>query len=150
MVDSRMGSICYKSGIYHLSKIHNMLKYLLENTSTSHTLDASSKVITWPSVDLQDYDYDFMNEQTFQKQKMKMTWYLFLDDDMEEYSIKSKKAQVINDHIRGKMLSTHATTYQDFDNLRFYVLIIDKVSNGRISSKIFPGNFYGRFDKSHQ
>ena len=66
-----------------------------------------------------------------------------LDDDMEEYSIKSKKAQVINDHIRGKMLSTHATTYQDFDNLRFYVLIIDKVSNGRISVKYFREIFMG-------
>ena len=106
-------------------------------------MDASSKVITWPSVDLQDYDYDFMNEQTFSETEDENDLVSFLDDDMEEYSIKSKKAQVINDHIRGKMLSTHATTYQDFDNLRFYVLIIDKVSNGRISVKYFREIFMG-------
>jgi len=137
------GSSVTKVGYITSQKIHNMLKYLLENTSTSHTLDASSKVITWPSVDLQDYDYDFMNEQTFSETEDENDLVSFLDDDMEEYSIKSKKAQVINDHIRGKMLSTHATTYQDFDNLRFYVLIIDKVSNGRISVKYFREIFMG-------
>ena len=137
------GSSVTKVGYVTSQKIHNMLKYLLENKNTSHILDSNSKVITWPSVDLQGYDYDFMDEQTFSETEDENDLVSFLDGDMEEYSIKSKKAQIVNDHIRGKMLSTHTATYQDFDSLRFYVLIIDKVSNGRISVKYFREIFMG-------
>ena len=136
------GSSVTKVGYVTSQKIHNMLKYLLENKSTSHMLDASSRVVTWPSVDLQDYDYDFMGEQTFSQAQVEDDSLSFWDDT-EEYTITSNKAQIVNDHIRGEMLSTHSALYQDFDSLRFYVLIIDKVSNGRISVKYFREIFMG-------
>lgn len=40
------GSSVTKVGYVTSQKIHNMLKYLLENKSTSHMLDASSRVVT--------------------------------------------------------------------------------------------------------
>lgn len=135
------GSSVTKVGYVTSQKIHNMLKYLLENKNTSHMLAASSRVITWPIVDLQDYDYDFMGEQIFSKSEDDSL--SFWDVSEDDYTINSKQAQIVNGHIRGGMLGKDSGLYQDFDNLRFYVLIIDKVSNGRISIKYFREVYMG-------
>lgn len=137
------GSSVTKVGYVTSQKIHNMLKYLLENNNTRHMLDTSSRVVTWPSVDLQDYNFNFMGEQTFSKPEDVDDELLFWGDTEEDYTINSKTAKVINDHIHGKMINSNSTLYQDFDSLRFYVLIIDKVSNGRISIKYFREIFMG-------
>lgn len=97
-------SIGYESS----QKIHNMLKYLMDNPHTNRFIGENSYLINW-------FSDDMGNEKGL--------------DILDEYDINTP-SKVASDFVMGdgNYLS---------ENNQYYVLILDKISNGRISIKYF-------------
>lgn len=103
-------------------KIHLMIKYLLENEHSSTWLGGSQYLINWFSDDLiNDSQLDIVNP-------------LFEDDDDDGPSIPTsltiEDSQLISSSfIKGRKLFA--------DDAAYYVAILNKTSNGRISLKYY-------------
>ena len=110
-------------------QIHLMLKYLLENSPTSHPLDPSASIVLWPSQGIDEFDFDLLGEHSTED----------YEDDISQndYVIHSDEADVINNYIKGKLSQQDSEVIDNVSDAYFYVAIVDKVSNGRISIKYF-------------
>ncbi len=102
-------------------KIHLMLKYLLENNNSRKWLKESQYMINWFSDDISNesqLDYVYPSNSFLDE----------LDDDAKNVVTEENKL-VGQSFIKGR---------QEFsDDASYYVAIIDKASNGRISLKYF-------------
>lgn len=112
-------SISYESS----QKVHNMLKYLLDNKSHRNFIGENTYVINWLSNDIEKGGFDVVND---------------FDDEDDFDEIEDVTMEKI-----GGRLSSHLGNYfsgqdNEFDDSGdFYVLIIEKINNGRISVKYF-------------
>ena len=119
-----------KIGYITSQKIHNMLKYLLENKNTSQYLDQSASIVTWPSVGIEQFEWSITDEASFD-------WSGEEESLENDFTINSKETQVINDYIKGRIDSQESTIIAGIETVQFYTLVVDKVSNGRVSIKYF-------------
>ncbi|EOT40726.1 type I-C CRISPR-associated protein Cas8c/Csd1 [Enterococcus columbae] len=107
-------------------KIHLMLKFLLENKNTNVRLREQQYLVNWFSDDLaNDSEIDFINPSTFNLSGIPT----FL-----QVSNNVKLATEDNKLIGKSFLKGEQ---QFSDGSKYYVAIIDKASNGRISLKYF-------------
>jgi CRISPR-associated protein Csd1 len=108
-------------------KIHLMTKYLIENSQNQKKIGISSYLINWFSDDIENIEavnltsaispYDDMDEED-------------MDDDLAQRTLGGGVSSAINDYITGNK--------RDVDpEGKFYLMILDKISNGRISVKYF-------------
>ena len=121
-------------GYVSSQKIHNMLKYLLENSQTAQNLDATASIVVWPSEGVDEFDLNIVGQETFD-------WFGEEAAIRKDYTISSKESQVITDYIKGKLSNQESDLVADFEESYLFVLIVDKVSNGRISIKYFRALF---------
>lgn len=122
-------------------KIHLMIKYLLENDQNRKQIGKSCILINWFSDDIGNSElinltspispYDDTDEE----------------DEEDEYRPKTLGGSVssaINDYITGKERNVNSEG-------KFYIMILDKISNGRISVKYFrelpKSDLYERVEK---
>ena len=120
----------FKNGkdVYSLSyevsqKVHNMLKYLLENKNYNRFIGENAYVVNWLSNDLSkggiELVSDLEDEDDF--------------EDVEEVTMSKlggKISQKLGEYFLGE--DGKFTSKSDF-----YILIIEKISNGRVSVKYF-------------
>lgn len=107
-------------------KTHLMLKYLLENSNNSRWLGETSYLVNWFSDDIPN------------NEGLKLTEAISVDGDddldLEYYneivSLGGGTSKELSDYLSGggRKVSTVS---------KFYIMIIDKISNGRISIKYF-------------
>ena len=109
-------------------KIHLMVKYLLENSQNRKKLGESSYLINWFSDDIENIEtvnltstispYDDLDEDD-------------MEEDISPRTLGGGVSSTINDYITGKK--------RDVMNPegKFYLIILDKIANGRISVKYF-------------
>lgn len=115
------GADIIQIGYQSSEKIHLMLKYLLENGNSRKWLSGQQYMINW-------FSSDIANEQ----EKDIFAFSTFLFDEPEE----SQKQVVTTDNKEiGDSFVTGSKKLADNDG--YYVAIIDKASNGRISLKFF-------------
>lgn len=121
-------------------KIHNMIKYLSENSNTSIRLKNDSLFITWSGQNIDKAHIDITEKQVFSEAMNN-------DDDEEintryikkskktnnDYTIREKEAEIIADSLNGYL---EQNTY-DFQNAQYFIAELSKVSNGRVSIKYF-------------
>ncbi len=103
-------------------KIHLMLKYLLENNQNKRQIGESCIIVSW-------FSDDIGNEEA-----VDLTDTISPYDDPEENdppkTLGGGVAVAVNDYITGKRRG-------EDPEKRFYIMILDKISNGRISVKYF-------------
>lgn len=104
-------------------KIHLMLKYLRENSNTCRQLSGNQFIVNWLSNDLLSEDkLDLSIENPFNS--------FFYEEKIKKQPIVSKR--------NFNLSQAFVTGQLKFDpNQDYYVAIIDKASNGRISLKYF-------------
>lgn len=123
------GRLKHGSKIYSISyeasqKVHNMLKYLLENVNHKKSIGGDAYVVNWLSKDLDkggielistldDYDGDF--------------------EEVEEVTMDTLGGGVSQN--LGRYFLGEDEGYSGKSD--FYILIIEKISNGRVSIKYF-------------
>ena len=107
-------------------KIHLMLKYLLENNQNKRQIGESCIIVSW-------FSDDIGNEEAVD---LTDTISPYDDPEEDEEENDSPKtlgggvAVAVNDYITGKRRG-------EDPEKRFYIMILDKISNGRISVKYF-------------
>ena len=106
-------------------KIHLMIKYLLDNNQNSIQLSKDCYLMNW-------FSDDIGNEERIQ-----VTGAIspYDDDDGDEQNYQPKtlgesNSMTLNDYITGKERDVNP-------NGKFYLMIVDKISNGRIAMKYF-------------
>lgn len=105
-------------------KIHLMLKYLLENNQNKRILGKDCYLVNWFSDDIGN------------KEGINLIDSISPDEDQEEDEYDSPRSfggnlsVTVNEYITGKRSEI------DSDG-KFYIMILDKISNGRISIKYF-------------
>lgn len=115
--------------IYHISyegsqKIHNMLKYFLDNNSYRQFIGENAYVINWLSQDLDKGGIELVSNLDNLDD---------LDDEVEE-----KTMSDLGDKVSEKLGKYFIGEDKDFiSSGDFYILIIEKISNGRVSIKYF-------------
>ncbi len=103
-------------------KIHNMLKYLLENKNTCKWLGESVQLMTWFSDDLNnESESDINDPESFP--------FEYYDEDDDDYIIGGESTKSLFSNITGSRNID--------DEMSVYILILDKVSNGRIAINYF-------------
>lgn len=107
-------------------KIHLMLKYLLENQNTNVRLREQQYLVNWFSDDLaNDSEIDYIHPSTFEIKGMPTFF-----QPVNNVKLTTEDNKLIGQSfIKGRQ--------QFSDGSKYYVAIIDKVSNGRISLKYF-------------
>lgn len=138
------GTAITQIGYETSQKIHNMLKYLLENQKTAQKLDSTSYIVTWSSAGIDDFDLDITRGEDFSE--LDAIGLGFLLDSSETsgiYKIKAEKSKFLNNYIKGKVTNQKSEVIKNLDQEHFFVLIVDKVSNGRISIKYFRDIYLG-------
>lgn len=116
------GSDIIQIGYRTSEKIHLMLKYLLENKNSRRWLGGQQYLINW-------FSDDIANESQID---ITLPMYINFGDEEGEFNtpLVSKSNKKVGDSfIKGKQLFR--------DDSSYYVAIIDKASNGRISLKYF-------------
>jgi CRISPR-associated protein Csd1 len=108
-------------------KIHLMLKYFLENKNNSRWIGENSYLINW-------FSDDISNSNGLQLTGG-ITTYDDEDLDLEEYedesiSLGGNTSKNLNNYLTGRDRFIPPES-------KFYVMIIDKISNGRVSIKYF-------------
>lgn len=91
-------------------KIHNMLKYLMDNPRTSRFMGENAYLINW-------FSGNISNDENI--------------DILDEYEINTP-TKIASAFVLGEADRLN-------ENNQYYVLILDKISNGRISIKYFRG-----------
>lgn len=119
-------------------KIHNMIKYLSENSNTSIRLKNDSLFLAWSSQNIDDVNIDITEKQVFSKENQDNDEEIFdlfdeLDRSADDYTINEEQANVITKAISGYL--KHKT--YDFQKAQYFVAELSKVSNGRVSIKYF-------------
>lgn len=115
------GSDIIQIGYQSSEKIHLMLKYLLENKNSRKWLSGQQYMINW-------FSSDIANEQ-------KADLFAFQTFSFAESEISVKKAVTSENKEIGDSFITGSKKLNDND--AYYIAIIDKASNGRISLKFF-------------
>ncbi|MHC5269686.1 type I-C CRISPR-associated protein Cas8c/Csd1 [Enterococcus sp. LJL98] len=115
------GSDIIQIGYQSSEKIHLMLKYLLENANSRKWLSGQQYLVNW-------FSSDIANEQ----EKDIFAFQTFLVEEPEETN---KKAVTTENKEIGDSFVTGSKKLEDHDG--YYVAIIDKASNGRLSLKFF-------------
>lgn len=115
-------SVGYKTS----EKIHLMLKFLLENRNTNIRLREQQYLVNWFSDDLaNNSEIDYVTPSTFS-----ISGALSVFDNANNAKLTTDTNELIgNSFIKGKQRFSDASKY--------YVAILDKASNGRISLKYF-------------
>ena len=108
-------------------KIHLMVKYLLENKENRKQLGDSSFLVNWFSDDIGNAEaadltgtispYDDLDEED-------------MEEDTSPRTFGGGESSYINDYITGKKRDVNPDG-------KFYLMILDKIVNGRISVKYF-------------
>ncbi|HQK53863.1 MAG TPA: type I-C CRISPR-associated protein Cas8c/Csd1, partial [Sedimentibacter sp.] len=137
----------FKSGgdIYHISyetsqKVHNMLKYLVDDTRYSSFIGEGAYVINWLSNELEKGGIKLLSEFKEGDASVKDgSWDEGIDEDEdgitdEDEATMTELGGGISRRIGAYFLGKGGEI--DFEG-DFYVLIIEKISNGRISIKHF-------------
>ena len=119
-------------------KIHNMIKYLSENSNTSIRLKNDSLFLLWSSQNIDEVKIDITEKQVFSKEDQNSVEEIFeifeeLERNADDYTINEEQANVITNAISGYL---KYKTY-DFQNAQYFVAELSKVSNGRVSIKYF-------------
>lgn len=118
----------FKQGeeIYHISyegsqKVHNMLKYFLDRDGYKRYIGENAYVINWLSQELTKGGIELVSNLDD------------LDDEVEESSMSE-----LGGRVSQKLGKYFAGEGKDFSSKGdFYILIIEKISNGRVSVKYF-------------
>lgn len=107
-------------------KIHLMLKYLLENQNTNVRLREQQYLVNWFSDDLaNDSEIDYIHPSTFEIKGMPTFF-----QPVNNVKLTTEDNKLIGQSfIKGRK--------QFSDGSKYYVAIVDKASNGRISLKYF-------------
>lgn len=114
------GNDIVKIGYQTSEKIHLMLKYLLENTNSRRWLGGQQYLINWFSDDIKnETELDFVNPFGFD----------LIEEEVSEQLVSTFNKNIGSSFIAGRKMFTDTSNY--------YVAIIDKASNGRISLKFF-------------
>lgn len=120
-------------------KIHLMLKYLLENKNNSRWIGESSYLINWFSDDISNSD------------GLQLTGAISMSDDDLDLDYDGDELISLGGSV-SKNLNDYLTGRESFipQESKFYVMIIDKISNGRVSIKYFreinKSDLYKRVD----
>lgn len=108
-------------------RIHLMLKYLLENEQNRRQIGDSCFLVNWFSDDIGNKEaLDLVNRISPESEEEE-------DEEPDEEAPKTfggSYSSLINDYITGKERTINS-------NAKFYLMILDKISNGRISVKYF-------------
>ena len=114
-------------------KIHLMLKYLLENNQNRRSIGSSCILVNWFSDDIGNEEEMNLTQAIFPSEKEEIED----EEEYEEYdqsigTMGGKMSATLNDHLTG--------TKREIDSeSTFYIMILDKISNGRIAVKYFKG-----------
>lgn len=133
----RTGSDVIKVGYETSEKAHLMLKYFLENENSSIWIADGQYLINWFSDDISnDSMIDLTNSKKFTDKLDRQAFPEINTDEVipkEEYTRQFKPSEVNKNigqsFIKGKKLFS--------DDSDYYVMILDKSSNGRISIKYY-------------
>ena len=113
-------------------KIHNMLKYFLENEKTCTYLGENSYLINWFSDDINN------------DENIKITGDLFTAPTVEGKDI----ADISNENVLKYLSGNYRNIGKES---KYYIMIVNKVSNGRLSMKYFremgKSDFYERISE---
>lgn len=115
------GEDIIKIGYETSEKVHLMLKYLLENKNSYKWLGENQYLINWFSNDIE-------NKENLDLMELDNIYMNFSSDKIEEIV-------TVNNAKIGKIFVMGNESIDE--NLRYYIGIIDKASNGRISIKYF-------------
>ncbi len=116
------GTDMVQIGYQTSEKIHLMLKYLLENQNSRRWLGSQQYLVNWFSDDIANKSEMDVAQGTFLP-------FLGLDEDETQPIVTLENKKIGDSFIRGER--------QFSDKANYYVAIIDKASNGRISLKFF-------------
>jgi len=115
--------------IYHISyevsqKVHNMLKYFIDNENYSRFIGGDAYIINWLSQNLNKGGIELVSE---------------IEEEDEDFEDEEEQTMSI---LGGQISKNLGKYFFGEDNSliekgSFYVLIIEKVSNGRVSMKYF-------------
>jgi CRISPR-associated protein Csd1 len=121
----KKGSDIYRISYESSQKIHNMLKYLLENKSNARYIGENAYIVNWLSNDLTKGGIDIISDLEEDS-----------DDDFEDVE-ETTMASLGGDISKGlgKYFSGADENYSSKSD--FYILIIEKINDGRVSVKYF-------------
>ena len=117
------GSDIYRVSYEASQKVHNMLKYLLENKKHTQYIGENAYIVNWLSSDLEKGGIELISD---------------LDDEDDFEDVEEETMSSIGENISyklGKYFSGKAEGFSSESD--FYVLIVEKISNGRVSIKYF-------------
>src|SRR5699024_4426799 len=118
----KQGTDMVQIGYQTSEKIHLMLKYLLENKNSRRWLGSQQYLVNWFSDDIANQSEVDFSQGTFLP-------FLGLEEVQTQSIVSLENKNVGDSFIRGEK--------QFSDKANYYVAIIDKASNGRISLKFF-------------
>ena len=121
------GDEVIRIGFETSQKLHLMLKFFLENNNNSRWIGENSYLVNWFSDDISNSDGLQLTGAitTYEDDELDLE----LDED-ENVSLGGNISKNLNDYLTG-------SERYDESNSKFYVMIIDKISNGRVSIKYF-------------
>lgn len=120
------GRIQNSKDIYHISfegsqKVHNMLKFFLDSDKYKKYIGENAYLINWLSNDLNKGRMELISDEEYE------------DDEVDEITFSD-----LGDSISNKLGDYFLGINKNFESAgNFYVLVIEKISNGRISIKYF-------------
>ena len=120
-------------------KIHNMIKYLLENKKSSISLGENSYLVNWFSDDINNFENISVTRDASD----------YLDIfDQEIFEEKIDMADMYNENIIKYLSGNHEEINS---RSQYYIMIVNKISNGRVSIKYFrelpKSEFYERVSR---
>ena len=120
-------------------KIHNMIKYLLENKKSSISLGENSYLVNWFSDDINNFENISVTRDASD----------YLDIfDQEIFEEKIDMADMYNENIIKYLSGNHEKINS---KSQYYIMIVNKISNGRVSIKYFrelpKSEFYERVSR---
>lgn len=126
------GRIKTGSDVYHISyeasqKIHNMLKYLIDNKDHARFIGEGAYIINWLAHDLQKGGIELVSSINTDEDE---------DDDFEadDEATMGDMGGLLSARL-GRYFSGEGNPLESKSD--FYILIVEKISNGRVSVKYF-------------
>lgn len=118
----KKGEEIYRISYEASQKVHNMLKYFLDSDNHKRFIGEDAYVINWLSHDLNKGGLELISDIDD-----------YEDDEIEESTMAKLGDQVSNN--LGKYFMGHDNEFKSEGD--FYILVIEKISNGRVSIKYF-------------
>lgn len=119
----KKGKDIYRIGYESSQKVHNMLKYLIENKNHSSFIGEGAHIANWLSQDLDKGGIDLLSG---------------IDDEDEDFEYEEKTMDVLGGELSNNLSKYFLGRGSGFEvKGDFYILIIEKISNGRVSVKYF-------------